>query len=181
MPFKYAPQHDWVFAEIARRLSRCQFIFFIPEVSNLAGILQRRLEGVFTQYGLNIDEHVVFIPWLNGPAFDGLLDRADVFLDTIGFSGFNTAMQAVERGIPIVTREGRFLRGRLASGILRRMGLQELIAASEEDYVSLAVKLMRDGEYRERTRKRIEADRHVLFEDIAPIRALESFLAEVAK
>ena len=181
MPFKYAPQHDWVFAEIARRLSRCQFIFFIPEVSNLAGILRRRLEGVFTQYGLNIDEHVVFIPWLNGPAFDGLLDRADVFLDTIGFSGFNTAMQAAERGIPIVTREGRFLRGRLASGILRRMGLQELIAASEEDYVSLAVKLIRDGEYRERTRKRIEADRHVLFEDIAPIRALESFLAEVAK
>jgi len=181
MPFKYAPRHDWVFAEIARRLSRCQFIFFIPEVSNLAGILRRRLESVFTQYGLNIDEHVVFIPWLNGPAFDGLLDRADVFLDTIGFSGFNTAMQAVERGIPIVTREGRFLRGRLASGILRRMGLQELIAASEEDYVSLAVKLIRDGEYRERTRKRIEADRHVLFEDIAPIRALESFLAEVAK
>src|SRR6266699_2669297 len=180
MPFKYAPQHDWVFAEIARRLSRCQFIFFIPEVSNLVGILRRRLEGVFTQYGLNIDEHVVFIPWLNGPAFDGLLDRADVFLDTIGFSGFNTAMQAVERGIPIVTREGRFLRGRLASGILRRMGLQELIAASEEDYVSLAVKLIRDGEYRERTRKRIEADRHVLFEDIAPIRALESFQKNVA-
>ncbi len=90
-------------------------------------------------------------------------------------------MQAAERGIPIVTREGRFLRGRLASGILRRMGLQELIAASEEDYVSLAVKLIRDCEYRERTRKRIEADRHVLFEDIAPIRALESFLAEVAK
>jgi len=73
------------------------------------------------------------------------------------------------------------VRGRLASGILRRMGLQEMIAASEEDYVSLAVKLIRDGEYRERTRKRIEADRHVLFEDIAPIRALESFLAEVAK
>jgi protein O-GlcNAc transferase len=181
MPFKYAPQHDWVIAEIARRLGRCQFIFFIPEVSNLAEKLRRRLETVFTRYGLNIGEHVVFIPWLNGPAFDGLLDRADVFLDTIGFSGFNTAMQAVERGTPIVTREGRFLRGRLASGILKRMGLQELIAGSEEDYISLAVKLIRDRGYRERTRKRIEAARHVLFEDMAPIRALESFLAEVAK
>src|SRR5882762_3191771 len=90
MPFKYAPQHDWVIAEIARRLGRCQFIFFIPEVSNLAEKLLRRLETVFTRYGLNIGEHVIFIPWLNGPAFDGLLDRADVFLDTIGFSGFNT-------------------------------------------------------------------------------------------
>ena len=181
MPFKYAPQHDWVIAEIARRLGRCQFIFFIPEVSNLAEKLRQRLEAVFTRYGLNIDEHVIFIPWLNGPAFDGLLDRADVFLDTIGFSGFNTAMQAVERGTPIVTREGRFLRGRLASGILKRMGLQELVAGSEEDYVSLAVKLIRDGEYRGRVRKRIEAERPVLFEDMAPIRALENFLAEVAK
>jgi len=181
MPFKYAPQHDWVFAEIARSLGRCQFIFFIPEVSILAEKLRQRLEAAFTRYGLKIDEHVIFIPWLTGPAFDGLLDRADVFLDTIGFSGFNTAMQAVERGIPIVTREGRFLRGRLASGILKRMALQELVAGSEEDYISLAVKLIRDGEYRERTRERIAAERHVLFEDMAPIRALENFLAEVAK
>jgi predicted O-linked N-acetylglucosamine transferase (SPINDLY family) len=181
MPFKYAPEHDWVFAEITSRLGRCQFIFFTPEVSNLAEKLQQRLEAVFARYGLNVDEHAIFIPWLSGPAFDGLLERADVFLDTIGFSGFNTAMQAVERGIPIVTREGRFLRGRLASGILKRMGLQELVAGSEEEYISLAVKLIRDGEYRERTRERIAAERHVLFEDMAPIRALENFLAEVAK
>jgi len=48
-------------------------------------------------------------------------------------------------------------------------------------YISLAVELIRDGEYREHARKRIEAERHVLFEDMAPIRALESFLAEAAK
>lgn len=180
MPFKYAPQHDWIFAEIARRLGRCQFIFFTPQVSDLAAQLRQRLEAVFAEYRLNIDEYVIFIPWLNGPEFDGLLRRADVFLDSIGFSGFNTAMQAVECGIPIVTREGRFLRGRLASGILKRMGLQELVAGSEEDYVALAVKLIRDGEYRERTRMRIEAERHLLFEDIVPIRALENFLAKVA-
>jgi predicted O-linked N-acetylglucosamine transferase (SPINDLY family) len=101
-----------------------------------------------------------------------------VFLDTIGFSGFNTAMQAVECGLPIVTREGRFLRGRLASGILKRMGLPELVAQSEEDYVTLAVKLARDTEYREHIRSRIAASRHLLFEDVAPIRALEAFLVE---
>jgi len=179
MPFKYAPQDDWIFAEIARRLGRCQFVFFIPGIRDLAEKLRQRLEIVFAQYGLNIAEYVIFIPWLTGPAFYGLLRSADVFLDTIGFSGFNTAMQAVECGTPIVTREGRFLRGRLASGILKRMGLQELVAPSEEEYISLAVKLIRDGEYRERVRKRIEAERYVLFEDIAPIRALEDFLARV--
>ena len=39
--------------------------------------------------------------------------------------------------LPIVTREGSFLRGRLASGILKRMGLAELVAATEEEYVTL--------------------------------------------
>ncbi len=118
----------------------------------------------------------MFIPWQQKPAFYELLRRADVFLDTIGFSGFNTALQAVECGLPIVTREGRFLRGRLASGILRRMGLPELVAQSEEAYVELAVRLARDAEYREHIRSRIVASRHVLFEDMAPIRALEDFL-----
>jgi len=61
-------------------------------VTNLAEALRQRLEAVFAQYGLNFDEYVIFIPWLNGRRFDGLLERADVFLDTIGFSAFNTAM-----------------------------------------------------------------------------------------
>jgi predicted O-linked N-acetylglucosamine transferase (SPINDLY family) len=181
MPFKYAPRYDWIFAEVARRLGRCRFIFFIPELRSLAEKLRQRLEVVFAEHGLNIGEFAAFIPWQNGPAFNGLLKRADVFLDTIGFSGFNTAMQAVECGLPIVAREGRFLRGRLASGILKRMGLFELVAGSEEEYIALAVRLIEDGEYREHIRRRIEAERHVLLEDMAPIRALENFLAKVAK
>jgi len=54
------------------------------------------------------------------------------------------------------------------------------VVRSEEDYVALAVKLARDTEYREHVRSRIAASRHVLFEDIAPIRALEAFLVEAA-
>ena len=117
-------------------------------------------------------------PWLDRPSFYGLLQRADVMLDTIGFSGFNTAMQAVESALPIVTVEGRFLRGRLASGILKRMGLQELVASSADEYVAVATRLARDSEYRKSTRQRIEAVRQILFDDDAPIRALETFLAQ---
>jgi predicted O-linked N-acetylglucosamine transferase (SPINDLY family) len=110
--------------------------------------------------------------------FYDLMRRASVFLDTIGFSGFNTAIQAVECGLPVVTREGRFLRGRLASGILRRLQLTELIAATEREYVALAVRLARVDAYRGELRARIEASRHVLFDDLAPIRALEAFLVD---
>lgn len=178
-PFKYAPQHDWVLTEIARRLGRCRFVFFTHKIRNMSEKLRRRLEVVFARHGLNFNDFVTFIPWQSSPEFHGWLKRADVFLDTIGFSGFNTAMQAVECAAPVVTKEGRFMRGRLASGIVKRMGMPELVAQSEEDYISLAVKLARDAAYRSHVRKRIGQSRPILFEDIAPIRALEEFLVEV--
>jgi len=64
-----------------------------------------------------VSDHVRFIRWLNFHEYHCLLRHADVLLDTIGFSGYNTAVQAIECGLPLVTREGRFLRGRLASGV----------------------------------------------------------------
>ncbi|MGH8682546.1 MAG: tetratricopeptide repeat protein [Burkholderiales bacterium] len=175
-PFKYAPRYDWVLAEIARRLGRCQLVFFAHLPKPLSARLRQRLRPAFARARVDFDEHAVFIPWQPRPAFHGLLTRADVYLDTIGFSGFNTAMQAVQCGLPIVAREGRFMRGRFASGILKRMGLRELVAESEEDYVALTVKLVQDAGYRQSVRTRLEGSRPVLFEDLAPIGALEDFL-----
>jgi protein O-GlcNAc transferase len=177
-PFKYAPEHDWVLAEIARRLGRCRLVFFEHRTRALSAMLRARLAAEFTRRGLAFDENAVFVPWLSRAAFYGLLRSADVFLDSIGFSGFNTALQAVACDLPIVTREGRFLRGRLASGILKRIGVPDLVAVNEEQYVALAVRLAQDAGYRAEIRRRMAAGRPILFEDAAPIRALEDFLAQ---
>ena len=179
-PFKYAPQFDPVLVEIARELGPCQFVFFDYESRRyLSEKLRQRLEASFDESGLRLDEHAVFVPWLDRARFLGLLSRSTLYLDTIGFSGFNTALQAVECGLPVVTREGRFMRGRLASGILKRMGLPELVAANEEEYVALAVKIARDATYRDRLRSRIAASRHALFENVAAVRALEQFCEKI--
>lgn len=176
-PFKYAPQHDRVLVEIARLLGRCQFVFFAPpREKDWANRLKERLELAFDKAGLAFNDFVVFLPWQEKPAFYGLMQSACVFLDSIGFSGFNTTVQAMECNLPVVTREGRFMRGRLASGILRRMGLQELVAATGEEYILLAVKLAQDKTYRAAISERIKASRHVLFDDQEPVRALERFL-----
>jgi len=175
-PFKYAPEHDALYAKIAGRLGECRLCFFISGIPELSERLRRRLARAFEAHGLEFGRHVSFIPWLPRPEFYGLMQRADAMLDTLGFSGFNTALQAAECGLPMVTCAGQFLRGRLASGVLQRMGLGELVAASEEEYVDLAVRLARDGDYRDQVRRRIQSGRHVLYRDSAPIRALEEFL-----
>lgn len=176
VPFKYAPQHDWVLAELARRLGRCQFVFFAHRAQAQMDRVRVRLRAAFTAQRLDPERYLVFVPWLTKAAFQGVMSRAHACLDTIGFSGFNTALQAVEAGVPIVTREGRFLRGRFASGILKRMGLSELVAASEHDYVELAERIARDDGYRERVAARISGNRGSLYRDPAPIAALEEFL-----
>jgi protein O-GlcNAc transferase len=178
-PYKYAPAYDRILTAIAKELRHCQFIFFSNR-RDMAEQLQRRLRNSFTEAGLVYEEYVVSIPWQEKADFYDLMRRADIYLDTTVFSGFNTAMQAVECALPIVTSEGRFLRGRLASGILKRMGLSELVAASEGDYIALAVRICQDARYRQHIRQRIEENRHILFDDIEPVKALEEFLVRAA-
>ncbi|MEO8717485.1 MAG: hypothetical protein ABI423_04625, partial [Burkholderiales bacterium] len=179
-PFKYAPEHDWVLAEICRRLGNCRLLFFEYRTRALSSTLRNRLAAEFTRRGLDFGRYVTFLLWQDRAGFQGLLRRADAFLDTIGFSGFNTALQAVECELPIVTREGRFLRGRLASGILKRMDMADLVCADGEQYVALAVRLAQDADYRAQIRTRMAAGRDALFNDREPIRALEEFLAQGA-
>jgi protein O-GlcNAc transferase len=94
------------------------------------------------------------------------------------FSGYNTALQAIECGLPVLAREGDFMRGRLASGIMRRMGLPELVATTDEAFIEMAIRLAADSSKRKDLRLEIESRRHILFADIEPVRALESCLTE---
>ena len=179
-PFKYSPRYDWVYVDIARRLGDCQVIFFTGHKSDLSEILRHRLQLAFCGAGLDFDRYVRFVPWLNRGGFHGLMRRADVFLDPIGFSGFNTAIEAVECELPVVTREGRFMRGRLASAILERMNLHDLVARTEQEYINLAVRLASDSAYRDCVRSRMAQARAILYNDIAPVRALEGVLERIA-
>ena len=177
-PFKYAPEHDKVLVSIAQKLPTCQLIFFESPEQPLSLAFKERLSKAFEIEGLAMSDFARFSPWQKTEAFYGLMQKADVFLDTIGFSGFNTAIQAIECGLPVVTREGLFMRGRLASGILKRMGMPELVVSNEEEYVNLVVKLVQEREYRKAIQEKIVANRSILFDDLSPIRALEEFLLE---
>lgn len=180
VPMKYAARYDWVFPAIAQRLGECRFVFFKHRTRALSEKLERRLQAVFEARGLDFSRFVRFVPWQPAAQFAGWLREADVFLDTIGFSGFNTALYAVEAGLPIVTREGRFLRGRLASGILKRLDLSQCVAPTEDAYVELAVRLAQDAAYNSQIGAKIERGRDRLYGDPAPVRALEEFLVRVA-
>jgi len=137
--------------------------------------VQERMARAFAAAGLDFAAHAVFLPWQPRAAFYGLMQEADVYLDTMGFSGYNTAMQAIECALPLVTYEGRFLRGRLASGILRHLGLDDMVATSDAEYVAQAVRLARDAGHWGRMHEALAARRASLYGDVSSVRALEDF------
>jgi protein O-GlcNAc transferase len=180
-PFKYAPEYDWALVEIARRVGRCRFHFFSFLDGSLSSLLHERVCAAFSAHGLDPAEYVVLEPWATQAQFHDFLTRADLMLDPLGFSGFNTVMQALECDLPVVTHRGGFLRGRLGAGILERGGLAELIADSTERYVELAVHLCADAATRNRIRNMIRSGVDRLYHDESSVAALGNFLAEAVE
>jgi predicted O-linked N-acetylglucosamine transferase (SPINDLY family) len=70
------------------------------------------------------------------------------------------------------------MRGRLASGIARRMGLPELVACSTEDFIQSAIRLALDPSRCRELRAEVANRRHILFDDLEPVRVLERCLIE---
>lgn len=176
VPFKYRPQHDEILVEIARRLGRCRFVFFEHEIAELSRRLEARMTGAFVAAGLDPGQFLRSIPWQPRASFFALLRHADVYLDTIGFSGFNTMMQAMECHLPCVSYDGRFMRGRLGSGILKRLGMLPFVARSTLEYVDLTVKLAESAALRADARDAIRRAEHRLYADRDPVNALGNHL-----
>lgn len=174
-PAKYTPAHDQVLIGIAKRLAHCQFVFFNFEES-LTGILKQRLRQAFSSAALSPDHFLRFIPFLKRDEFYGLMHKADLYLDTIGFSGFNTAMQAIICDLPVVTIEGNWMRGRLASAILRKLEVPELVCDTTQQYIDMTVELIQNPNLLQRHKANIALKKQNLFNDLTPIQALEQFL-----
>jgi protein O-GlcNAc transferase len=178
VPFKYRPQDDAVLVEIARRLGCCTFVFFRHEIGELSERLHTRIAAAFLDAGLDPARHLAWIPWQPRKRFFALLRQADVYLDTLGFSGFNTFMQAIECHLPCVTYEGQFMRGRLGSGILRHLGLDAWVADTRELYVERAVQLGASAACRQSVRDAIRQAEARAYGDLHAVRALEDVLME---
>ncbi|MGO9852595.1 MAG: tetratricopeptide repeat protein [Steroidobacteraceae bacterium] len=175
-PFKYAPQHDRVLVEIARRAPEVEMHFFSYEDGVLAARLRARIEAAFRDAGLEPAAFLIWRPWCDPARFHEFLRSADILLDTIGFSGFNTVAQALACGLPVVTQRGRFMRGRFGAAIVSHLLLDSLVVDTPEEYVERVVSLSRDRAGRAQLRQAIHASLPRLYRDASSIEYLQSFL-----
>jgi predicted O-linked N-acetylglucosamine transferase (SPINDLY family) len=182
-PFKYTPHGDAALVRIAAGLQargNGRLVFFRDRRPAMSAQVEQRMRAAFAKAGVDYDRTVAWIPTLNRGRFFGLMKHATALLDTIGFSGFNTAAQALECALPVVAHEGEFMRGRLASGTLRHLGLNELVATTSQNFTDIALRLVDDTAWHAQLQREIAQRRYALFNDQGPVRALEDALFEAA-
>ena len=92
------------------------------------------------------------------------LQSCDLYLSTFPFGGANSVIDAMCVGLPIVCLRGDDIAARTDSALIRRRGLPEwLVAHSEEEYISAALRLIHQDEERLQLREMILARSIELF------------------
>jgi predicted O-linked N-acetylglucosamine transferase (SPINDLY family) len=89
-------------------------------------------------------DRIIFARYLPVEQHLNRLRQGDIFLDSFPYGAHTTASDALRMGVPLVTLRGVSFASRVASSILRELGLTELITDSLEEYTSLAIRLGSD-------------------------------------
>ena len=174
--FKYLPQYDFVYPLIAKHVPQSLFVFLEAEHLYATDIFKERLLKEFVLHELDFHKHVKFLPRVSASNYIGLMSKMDVILDSIGWTGGNTSLQAIELGKPIVTVPGEFMRGRHTYAMLKMMGLDDHCSNSLGAYVDRAVALGSNGSLRTHVGSEILERKQLLYEDRAFIDAFDKFL-----
>jgi protein O-GlcNAc transferase len=107
--------------------STCQYV---REMFIKGGITQERLELI--AYIPSFIDHLE------------MYSRIDIALDTFPYNGTTTTCEAIWMGVPVVALEGNTHVSRVGVSLLSNVGVQELIAHTPEEYISIAVDLAGD-------------------------------------
>ena len=177
--FKLVPEFDLVLARIAAATD-AQLVFFESPAVLSARFLER-LGRRFAAFELDVARHVRILARTRHADYLGGIAASDLVLDSIGFSGGATSLDALSVGTPVVTLEGGFMRGRQTAAMLRMLGAEELVAADADGYVECAIALCRDAARREAMREQLRRRAPALFTNPEVLPALQAFLFRVAR
>ena len=171
---QYAPQHPKLHASpITINCPWAAQKVNYPQIARLRGIIEsagrpvkfRFFPGHAVQTGMIPfcrslsealgSEHVEVHRNVSYAEYAGLLEAAHFAIDSIPFGGYNTVVDTLFLGIPMVAYCGDRFYNRDAAFLLRRAGMGELVAETVDEYVRKIVRMIQDDEYREQLRDRL--------------------------
>ncbi len=136
---KVSPEAIMLWGRILRELPAARLVMTnVPE-----GLVRGRLVERFAAHGIDAARLT-----LHGklPAADyyALLNAIDIALDPFPYTGTTTTCESLWMGVPVVTLIGETSVARSGYALLKGIGLEELAARDEKEYVAIATALAQD-------------------------------------
>jgi predicted O-linked N-acetylglucosamine transferase (SPINDLY family) len=144
-----------LWARVLKEVATARLVILCDEGSH-----RQRTADFLAREGLAADR-LEFLP--RGPRREylELYHRLDIALDPFPYNGHTTSLDALWMGVPVVSLAGERPLSRAGVSILNNLGLAELVAYLEDEYVSIANRLSHDlphlAELRHSLRARMEA------------------------
>jgi protein O-GlcNAc transferase len=143
-----------LWARVLRAVENSRLLLLAPAVEHRARILNHFQEASVEP------SRVEFLEHRPRPKYLELYHRIDVCLDTLPYNGHTTSLDSLWMGVPVVTCVGRTVVGRAGYSQLSNLGLSQLVAWSDGQFVSIATELARDrarlAQLRSTLRERME-------------------------
>jgi len=157
--FKILPEVETAWAQILANVPHSKLILY-PFNPNWAEsypkfAFKQRLEKTLENYGIAIDRVIVLEP---APSYGDVKERlklGDVYLDAFPFAGATSLIDPLTLGLPTVVMDGKVFRSRMGAAFLRELEMPELIAPTPEAYISLAVTLGINSDWRNQVQTQI--------------------------
>jgi predicted O-linked N-acetylglucosamine transferase (SPINDLY family) len=81
---------------------------------------------------------------------------ADLFLDTLPYNAHATTSDALQVGLPVLTRIGESFASRVAASLINSVDIPELITETQEQYEEIAIELAKDPEKLELIKEKLK-------------------------
>jgi predicted O-linked N-acetylglucosamine transferase (SPINDLY family) len=95
---------------------------------------------ILAKFGIASDR-LIFEPMRSRADYLHLYHHIDIALDTLPYNGHSTSLDSFYMGVPVITMVGQTVVGRAGVSQLMNLGMPELIAHTEEDFVQIAASL----------------------------------------
>jgi predicted O-linked N-acetylglucosamine transferase (SPINDLY family) len=114
--------------------------------------------------------------------FAQLYSQIDILMDTFPYSGTTTSCKSMFYSVPIITKYHQdYHVNNVTASLLINSGFPELVAYSDDEYVTNTIKLIRDPDRIERYKKEIKPKFAELMEPRAFMQSYEELLRETHK
>ena len=164
------------------RCGDCQFVFLrhfgAPKVTEID---PRAARSGLRGGGSASRRLLRFLNRLSQSKFVAAAGLCDVFLDSIGWSGCNSALESLPHDLPIVTMRGMLMRGRHSAAILEMMGVRRHDRRHDRRLRCDRRAAGKRPPARAALSRRMADNKHKVYRDRACVSALEDFLDRAAR